>query len=125
MIYSFTFILHKYVSQITIYSQYWEWHLPILILPMITSSETPDNPPGVSQFYPPSTSQTTCTVSAAGLSFHNIIRYNRDISCPSSPFFNYSQINPRWHKLMVSGWDNLLLPPYSLQDYLILSRLVS
>ena len=42
----FPFLLHKSVSYLNLYSQSLEWLLPILILPLIKSSATPDNPTG-------------------------------------------------------------------------------
>ena len=71
------------------------WILSTLILPLITASATSDNPPGASQSDTPSTSQTTCTMSDAGISVHNIIQHNRDIFLSKSPSVEWVPNQPK------------------------------
>ena len=55
-----------------------------------------------------------CTVSASGISVHNIVRHIKIFPCPSPLSSSDSQINPRWPHLMVLGWDELLTPSSNL-----------
>ena len=85
MMYDVPFLLHRYASYLNLDHQKCGWILPTLTFPLITASATPDNPSWTSKSDPPSTSQTTCTVSTEGISVHNIVRHNRDIYLSKSP----------------------------------------
>ena len=67
---------------------------PHPIFPLITASETPENPSGASQSNYLFISQTNFTVTAAGISVHNIVKHNRDISLSKLPSIKWSQNQP-------------------------------
>ena len=89
-------------------SQWWGWLLPTLILPLMIASETPDNPSRDSQFVSPSTFQTNCTISVAGMSVHNIVPHNRDVY-----LYNYLSVKwvPNQPKVASYNDSKLVRPP--------------
>ena len=85
------------------------------MFPLITASENPDNPPGASKSCSPSTSQTACTVLAADISVHNIVRHNRDIYLSKSPSVEWVLNQPN----AASAYGNgLVRPPPTCPDIL-------